>query len=375
MSRKEVRRERRRNEGAMDEAFAALERGEGILAMRIARRAREAGSMNIRILLDHARIARACRQHEEAEQSLRAVIAMAGNCKEAYQSLAELQADRGKWVQAVRLMMRAIELDPADENAQALLRTWHEQLPAEAREVVPTIEDPIEPPSPRIAERDPAALHEELVERGFALLRDLCTEQECALLRAAFASGDGFDREIRLSGTDAEGEALTGCRARWSLSTLPPFIAELRRALYPLAAELSNRTRALLGDKKTLPLTHGGWLRHRGGPGRSAARLLAFAPGEVMPAERTEARAAFPLRLLVDLGPGGKADSLAMIDARPGRKVRKVQARTGPGDALLLCCRDRPQAVGGVYGLQLVQWSCGPFTEERVLLDVPFDDD
>jgi hypothetical protein len=278
-------------------------------------------------------------------------------------------------VQAVRLLMRAIELDPADENAQALLHTWHEQLPAEAREVVPTIEDPIEPPSPRVAERDPAALHEEMVERGFALLHELCTEQECEALRATFGSGEGWDREIRLSGTDAEGEALPACRARWSLSTLPPFVAELRRALYPLAAELSNRTRALLGDKKTYPVTQGGWLRHRGGPGRPAARLLAFAPGEVMPTERTEARAAFPLRLLVDLGPGPKADSLAVIDARPGRKVRKVLARTGQGDALLFSGRDRPQAVGGVFGLQLVQWSCGPFASERLLLDVPFDDD
>jgi hypothetical protein len=103
--------------------------------------------------------------------------------------------------------------------------------------------------------------------------------------------------------------------------------------------------------------------------------LLAFAPGEVMPTERTEARAAFPLRLLVDLGPGPKADSLALVDARPGRKVRKVQARTSTGDALLLSCRDRPQSVGGVFGLQLVQWTCGPFAVERVLLDVPFDDD
>ena len=156
------------------------------------------------------------------------------------------------------------------------------------------IEDPDEPPSPRIVGRDPAALHGELVERGFALLRDLCTDEECARLRETFLSGEGWDREVHLS--SGEGAAIPPCRARWSLSTLHPLVAELRRALYPLAAELGNKTRVLLHDKKLFPRTHGGWLRHRGGPGRSAARLLAFAPGEGMPAERTEARAAFPLR-------------------------------------------------------------------------------
>ncbi|GDY01302.1 hypothetical protein LBMAG49_06310 [Planctomycetota bacterium] len=369
MIRKQVRRDSRRIDTSMEEALSALESGKSVLAMRLARRARENDGANVEILLGHARVARACGQDEEAEESLRAAIAMSGKCKEAHVLLAELQAAHGKWVQAVRLMMRAIELDPSDLAVSEQLRSWHELLPQAVRDVVPPIEDSFLPPSPRVLGRNAEELHQELIERGYIVLRDVCTEQECAALRDAFASGEGFDRVASVQGGDGP-----ACRERWSLLELPALVAELRRSMYPFAADLVGRTCALLGDKKPLPLTIGGWQRHLGGSRRPAGRFLAFTGNETLPTQRTENRAAFSLRLWIDLGPGPRTDSLRLIDARPGRKVRSTAARTAPGDALLFCCRDRPQQVGGVFGLQLVHWSCGPFGFERVLLDVPFDD-
>jgi hypothetical protein len=373
MSRRHVQRDRRRTEREMEEAFAALARGERPLALKIARRARAAGGMNPRILLDHAEIARGCGEDDEAETSLREAIARAPTFAAAFAALADLQHARGKWPQAVRLLGRAVELEPGDAGRIAQLAAWREQLPPEPAGMDVAVAE-VEPvPAMPV---DVEAARSGLLRAGHCVLPAVLAASECSRWRAAFAADDAaLDRATRLAGDgeNGDGESAT---ARWFLTPVDAEIAALQARLYLAARALADGLRTVLGEPPAFPPTFAGWQRQRGGPGRTAARIVHVPAGASASPERTADRRAFPLRAVIDLGPGmDAAMTLRVLDVRPGRKVRQSVVATRLGDCALLCCRERLQQVGGADGLQLVAWAFGPAAAARWLLDLPFDDE
>jgi hypothetical protein len=357
------RRDRRRTETTLEEAFAALDRGERELARKLSLRARTDGGMNVRVLHDHAALMLALGDFDEAEDALRAAIALAPNYADAFAALAALQAQRGKWPSAARLQQKVVELKPHDERAAASLREYETAAAAEPAPAEPAGEAPQElwNLSARARALDLAALCTALVAHGHATA-PLLTAAECAELRRTFAAdAPGLDRFETL---DA---------ARWRHFLIPPPlpVASLRTALFAPAAALANAQCHQLGDEPRFPES---WSRWRGAAvDRSTSRWVDLAAGAQTPADRTDDRRAFPLRAVIDLGPGDAAETVAVLDQRPGRKVRASRARSRAGDVVFCAWRERLCAVAGVFGLQLVRYQLGPVPAERQLLDLDFD--
>lgn len=325
--------------------------------------------MNPRILFDHATIAMLADELAEAEDSLRAAIAQAPRFAAAFVALAELQWRANKRPAALRLIEHACELDPADARAAALLRQFRDQAP-EMATPPPIVEEP-PPPLSRTERLEPAVAAEALVARGHAVLAGLLSPAAAAALRVDLAMANELDRALAV-GAPRSGQG----SYRWFLE-LPPLVADLQAELYVRCAQLGDRLAMALGSDRRLPSTIAAWRRHRGRdaghrPGARVVRLLA---GGRLDADPVTDVKAFPLRVLIDLGPGdGAATTLTLTDQRPGRKVTATTAATAPGDAVVFGQRERLARVGGVYGLQRVGWSLGPVASERWLLDLPFDD-
>lgn len=362
-----MQRERRRTEKALDEAFAALETGEPVLALRIGRRAREAGSMNPRILLDFARLAVACGERREAEDTLRALLATTPGFAAAHAALADVLWQAGRQRAALHELEQAVALAPEDGRAAARLQEWRSLVGSAPLEAEPA--DPAPPPSARLARCNVGALAEAFVASGAALAGALVEPDEVRRLVALYDEpAVEFDRE--------DGWA-SGVRGRY-FRELPDWLAALREDAYRLAVGVLDLVQGRLGPRPggPLPATLAGWRRREpqfASP-RPHVRVLRCEPGGWL-AGPTADRGAFPLRLLVDLGPDtAPATTLRIADRRPGRKVRERTFQTRAGETLLFPARERLDKVGGVFGLQAIGWSIGAGEGPRWLLDLPFDD-
>lgn len=373
----------------MDEAFDALERGDRVLALRLAQRAREAGSMNPRILVDFAQVARSCGATDDAEQALRAAIAAAPNFAYAFAALADLLWSVGRTAAAVRLMAHARELGPHDPEVAVLAQ----RLDAAAagagggsvgdgvaaagggdRTADPG-HDAALPFGPRTEWHDWSRVAAQIVQRGPAVISRLLSVDECTALRQDYAAGaQWFEHETEVAVADGVTGSVRGC---W-LRELPPWLLALRAELYARAAVVVDHQFELLGERRRVPPTLSAWQRsrERAVGSRPAVRVLALPPALATATFRTDERKAFPLRVVVDLGPGdGQVPLLQLLDQRPGKKLRSVVTATAAGDAVLFPCRERLCQVAGVHGLQSVRWALGPVPVERFVLEIGFDDE
>lgn len=386
-SRRHVQRERRRTERELDAAKAAFAAGKPHLALRIGRRARDAGSMNPRVLVEFARLAITCGAADEAEPALRRVLAMAPNHVGAHRTLAELLWADGRHRAAAGMMERAVHMSPLDRELAARLQAWRTAVPDAFGEEPAAPEVPPPPPAPaRLLPFDAARAALALRDAGAVRLPGLLTAAECDDLRAALAAGAPWlDRD--------EVAALVPGRVhgRWCRE-LPPWLRELREHAYTFAAGVANRLRTELPPHRhqprrppwpyaDVPPTLAAWQQREPehcGP-RPGVRMLALDPAAELPGPGIDGpridRRSFPLRLAVDLGPGdGEVGLLALLDDRPGRKVHGKTFATRAGDGLLFAARERFDRVGGLYGLQRVRWRLGPGGVERCVLELSFDD-
>ena len=327
--------------------------------------------MNVRVLYDHATLMRELGDLDEAEDALRAALALAPNYADAFAALAALQAQRGKREAAARLQQKVVELRPHDRHAEALLHDYR----AEVRPEPPSPPEPEPAPAPvvwglaeRVGALDLQALTAKLVQQGHASAA-LLTPAECAELRQLCSAADdhGFDR------ADQVDDAAAG-RCRWRHFLVPPPlpIAALRAALFAPAAQLANEQGRRVGGAVAFPTLHERWQRSR--LGRSTSRWVELPVAGFAATARADDRRAFPLRAVLDLGPDRTAaETVAVVDQRPGKKVRTTRARTRPGDVVFVVQRERLSAVAGVFGLQMVRYGLGPVAVARQLLDLDFD--
>lgn len=366
----------------MEEAWEAFHAGDLSAAVRLSRRARDAGSVNPRILLDHGRIMMACEEWSEAEDSLRAAIAAAPTYGEAFAALAELQFDLGKLPQSVRLQARAVELLSGDDAAARTLARYRaasgEDRPAVSEESgLGEVEAAVSAEAGRTAGFDWKAVAAEAKRRGAAPLRGLLTPAECEAMRGLY--GDEAC-EPELVWDDEDGGRYA---CRYLSAPLPGAVQELREELFARAAMLANSWAVSL-KKPRFPATLARYLADAAGH-RCAARLLRFPGGGWLAFRREARRHAFPLQLLVDLGgaePGegeprdAAGGELAIDDSRPGKKLRRNTVATRRGDGVLHCVQDRIVPVAGIDGLQPVLWSfTNTSNSQRLVLHLPFQDE
>ncbi|MBK8975875.1 MAG: tetratricopeptide repeat protein [Planctomycetes bacterium] len=433
-SQKKRNRARRQVERTMSDAFDALERGEQALALKLGRRAIEAGHVNPRIWNDHGRLALACGLDAEAADCFRQALQLAPTFADALANLAAVQASLGRCEEAVRLARRAVELAPEEPRyREALARFEHDRgAPAPAAvEPLPAAER--EPPRGELTARhDWDGLAEQVVRHGAAVVRELC-DPDCVASLASLWDSDAVrhglvERHARVGHDAARDAAGPGDRRgdpplggppvgdpptsgpagdehvlhdastelRMLRGPLPAPLDAMRRELYGRAADVASCIDAALHRERTWPRTLERHLGLDGGldggldsnlgsdirSGRAASAwplvwLARLGDGAgVHPVSIDSPRAAFPLAFALDLGGGGNGGELFIDDLRPGRKLRRRAFRTRVGDALLYSVAERVVTVGGHAGLQRIATGRSPATGgERLFLELRFDDE
>ena len=368
----------------MDEAVAAVQEENLVLAERLSRRAIDAGKVNPRLWLDHARILEHCGQPDEADEAVRQAIALAPLYAEAFAELARMQASKGKVVQAVRLQRRAVELQPDNAGAADALRAYEVLLPDAPSTGGSGAGGSSEAPAAsadsarmeRTNRYDWEAIDAELRDQGMARIPNLINANECAALIGLWDEASAFEHEVRRGGW-SDGGAVT---YRFFTRPLPELVGDLRNELYARLAVIANAWNERLGRSERLPGVLADFTArcHDAGQSRTTPILLRYAPGGFnAPHNDIAGRVVFPFQLAVTLGPGNTEDDgggeLQLVDARPGKKVRAHRLGTGCGDGVVFCTRERLVSIAGALGLQPVLHGVTEVLgRERFALGIPF---
>jgi hypothetical protein len=305
-SRKKIRRARRRTLGQLAQAEAALEKGEPALALKLVRRATEAGFMNPRVWADAALLLHDLGRADEAAAAARHARELAP------------EADFVRVV-AVELGLVELAIAPAPE-------------PTSAEVAAPG------PRTSRAADFALASAHQELLRDGVARASAWLSRQECAQLTELSLDASEFHAAHALA--SSAGELLYAACRPMALPWLDSAVAEA----YACGAELANALRAELALAGRFPLVAPPPPAHVERAVRLRMRDASY-PERRQPGDR----ATFPLHGLLALGP--EPITLVLADVRPGKRRERALA-LAPGTAAWFCNRERPREVGGVLGLQ-----------------------
>jgi hypothetical protein len=365
-SQKKRNRMRRHVFGMLRDAWAALDKGETVLAEKLVERATTDGSMNPRVWVEGGRLLCALGKDRKGERALRHAIAMAPTYGAAFAALADLLFERGNVQAAVRLQRRAVELGREHAPAYAAQLETFEREEAARGDVCREAEGEnqgggtdggeeaaaAERPNPLELRVDWRAVSDGLLRRGIARIEGL-VDDDAPLLTALGTSVAGAPNDASKVAVEGGDE---GAGGEWSTLTPAPELRDLRRDLYrallPLAAEHLGRVRR----EAAFPRTVDGFLRscHAVDQTTVGVALGRFPPGGGQhPRGDLRESVMFPFAVL--LCSSGRI-RVEVEDLRPGRKRRVHDVDLRSGDAAVFMAAERLVEIAGVHGLQPVGW-------------------
>jgi uncharacterized protein len=227
----------------------------------------------------------------------------------------------------------------------------------------------------RIAGIDAAQLTASLDERGYATLPALLDPGECRALAALYADEAAFrSRVVMQRHGFGRGEY------KYLRYPLPPPVAELRRALYPLLAPVANRWREALREEGRFPATLDDFLAacHAAGQARPTPLILRYAAGDYNCLHQDLYGAlVFPLQLTILLSDpadfaGGE---FLLVEQRPRMQSKGEVVPLRQGEAVVFAVHHRP--VRGTRGFYRVNHRHGVSrlrSGERTTLGIIFHD-
>jgi uncharacterized protein len=227
----------------------------------------------------------------------------------------------------------------------------------------------------RIAGIDAAQLTASLDERGYATLPALLDPGECRALAALYADEAAFrSRVVMQRHGFGRGEY------KYLRYPLPPPVAELRRALYPLLAPVANRWREALREEGRFPATLDDFLAacHAAGQARPTPLILRYAAGDYNCLHQDLYGAlVFPLQLTILLSDpadfaGGE---FLLVEQRPRMQSKGEVVPLRQGEAVVFAVHHRP--VRGTRGFYRVNHRHGVSrlrSGERSTLGIIFHD-
>lgn len=289
----------------IDQAAEALREGRTRDALKLVRRALESAFTDAGVHLKSARLLRGLGEHDAALAALQRAMVLAPTANDALEELR-------KW-----------GFEPLDRAGFDV---------ASARAV------------PRTPRFDRAAAARALGSSGIVVLPRFATAAECADWSAC---GDDDARFVLAQ--DLATPVGTSSRAVLR-EPLAADLALLVAEAYLRAAEIGNDLRATLRSGERYPADEPPPLASC-----DRAVRLTLRGGSGYPARREAGdRQSFPLGGVLALG--ASPVEVRLHDARPG-KPRGKQAIVAPGALALFCPRERPVSVGGITGLQAIEWS------------------
>ena len=190
---------------------------------------------------------------------------------------------------------------------------------------------------------------------GCAVVGPLLTGEQCRALAEMYAQDKPFrSRVIMARHGFGRGEY------KYLSYPLPPVIAELRAALYPPLADISNRWNEALGIDVRYPATHSEYLArcHKAGQTRPTPLLLQYAPGDYNCLHQDlYGELVFPLQLTVLLSQPGEDFSggeFVLTEQRPRMQSRAEVVPLAQGEAVIFPVHHRPvQGTRGVYRVNM----------------------
>jgi uncharacterized protein len=195
----------------------------------------------------------------------------------------------------------------------------------------------------RLAALDGDALGGALDTAGYAVLPALLTPSECAALAARYDDAAQFRSRIVMARHGyGEGEY------QYFAYPLPPLVAALRGALYPLLAPLANRWSEALDIATRYPSDHATFLArcHRAGQQRPTPLLLRYRAGDYNRLHQDlYGEHVFPLQATVLLSrpeaefTGGE---FVLVEQRARMQSRAEVVPLAQGDAVIFAVRERP---------------------------------
>jgi hypothetical protein len=196
---------------------------------------------------------------------------------------------------------------------------------------------------PRIDAIDWARVSADLDADGWALLRGLLTDVECAATAGLYDRVEGFRSQVVMARHGyGRGEY------RYFSYPLPPLVRRLRSALYPPLAPMANRWHERMGLEARFPDDHAAFIALCQGAGQSRPTplLLRYGPGDYNCLHQDlYGEHVFPLQAAVLLSaPGEDFDGgeFVLTEQRSRMQSRVAVVPLGKGDAVVFAVNNRP---------------------------------
>lgn len=197
----------------------------------------------------------------------------------------------------------------------------------------------------RVAALDATGLAAALDASGYAVLPALLVPEECATLAAHYDEGARFrSRVVMARHGYGQGEY------QYFAYPLPPLVAALRSALYPLLAPIANRWHEAMHLDMRFPPDHAAFLArcHRAGQLRPTPLLLRYAEGDYNRLHQDlYGEHVFPLQATVLLSRPGTdftGGEFVLVEQRARMQSRAEVVPLGQGDAVVFAVNQRPVA-------------------------------
>ena len=202
----------------------------------------------------------------------------------------------------------------------------------------------------RIAALDAANLAASLDAGGYAVLPALLAPEECAGLAAQYDDRARFrSRVVMARHGYGQGEY------QYFAYPLPPLVAALRTALYPLLAPIANRWHEAMRNDVRFPPDHAAFLArcHRAGQNRPTPLLLRYGAGDYNRLHQDlYGEHVFPVQATVLLSrperdfTGGE---FVLVEQRARMQSRAEVVPLGQGDAVIFAVNQRPVSSARGY--------------------------
>jgi hypothetical protein len=398
-SKKQKTKDRRRARKLAEQAWEAAALGNLDLAEKIVRRAVAARVDNPVLWNDQGLILGLRQKDDEAGESFRTALSLAPTFPDPYAHLAAMRMRQGFLREAVVLQTQAVKCAPKNDVYAERLVAYQSLADAEgvatkpvpmARATPAMAEDQhLDRSSPelkddfstRLMKLDWRSLRDRLTQEGGVLIAGLLDAQACKWLCNQFDDMTLFAKTVVMD----RPEFGLGMY-RYFRAPIPDMVDQLRRAVYPYAANIANLWRELLGESDRYSETWEGFRDQCRAAGQSTPTpiLLKYGPGGFNALHRDLRGAVyFPIQMAVVLSPradpenpnadGFHGGEFLLCDVPESKKSRCRRFAAGLGDVLLFCTRDRLAPVGGTYGLQPVKHGVAVISRgTRYVLGLPF---
>lgn len=389
---KQKAKDRRRARALAEQAWDAAHQENLDLAEKIIRRAVAAQEDNPVLWNDQGMILGLRHKDAEAARSFAAALSLAPTFADPYAHLAALRVRQGRIDEALGLQAQAVRCAPENSAYGEQLRAYqalaghgppHVDSPAAAA-VEPSViehvglgDDWLE----RMGALDWHAIANRLTREGCAVIAGLVDAATCEQVRGLFDDDRLFAKTVVMDRPEFGRGTY-----RYFRAPIPNVVDQLRRGLYPHAAEIANDWQQMLDDPERFPDDWESFREICRGAGQAAPTpiLLKYGPGGFNALHRDlRGDVFFPIQLAVVLSPrtdsieddthGFQGGEFLFCDVPQGRKSMRRELVLGLGDAVLFCTRDRLVRTGGMVGLQSVKHGAAAVTAgTRYALGVPF---